>query len=249
MKSLAMRYFFRVEYDGTAYGGWQTQTNAPSVQETIVKAFTVVTRQRCAVTGAGRTDAGVHASSQGAHVDLDSPIDARACELSVNAVLPADIAVYHLQEAPPGFHARYSPVLRRYIYHFALRKKPLHYKRVWMMFYSVDWELVRAALPALVGTYDCSAFCASGSSAKSMICAISRAELSPTPYGYSFTIEADRFLYKMVRTIVGTLIGIGRGKIVMPLTDIIAAKIRLNAGETAPACGLVLDYVAYDGID
>jgi len=244
-----MRYFFRVEYDGTRYGGWQTQTNAPSIQETIVKAFSVVTRQRCAITGAGRTDAGVHALAQGAHMDLEASIDADACELSVNAVLPADIAIYHLQPAADGFHARFSPVSRRYAYHFALRKKPLHYKRVWMVFYAIDWGLVRQALPCLLGTHDFSAFCAAGSSATSMLCTVSRAELSETAYGYCFTIEADRFLYKMVRTIVGTLIGIGRGKITQSLTDIINSKNRACAGETAPACGLVLEYVAYEGMD
>jgi tRNA pseudouridine38-40 synthase len=244
-----MRYFFRVEYDGARYGGWQSQTNAPSIQETIVKAFSVVTREECAVTGAGRTDAGVHARAQAAHIDLAAPIKPNACELSVNALLPDDIAIYNLQPAPDSFHARYSPKRRRYIYHFALRKMPLLYKKVWMVFYRVNWQRIREELPALLGSHDFSAFCAAGSSAKTKICTIQRAELLQTPYGYAFTIEADRFLYKMVRTIVGTLIGIGRGKITRPLGEIVASKDRTCAGETAPACGLVLDYVEYEGID
>jgi tRNA pseudouridine38-40 synthase len=244
-----MRYFFRVEYDGTRYGGWQSQTNAVSVQETVATAFSTVVREKCAVTGAGRTDAGVHARGQGAHTDIQSSIDVRKCELSVNAVLPNDISIYHLQQAPADFSARYSAKKRRYIYHMTLRKKPLSFKKVWMVFHPVDWDKVHSSAKALLGKHDFSAFCAKGSNAKTMICTIRLAELSQVPDGYSFTIEADRFLYKMVRTIVGTLIDIGRGKITASMAEIIESKDRVKAGETAPACGLVLDYVEYEGID
>ena len=244
-----MRYFFRVEYDGTQFGGWQCQTNAPSVQEALNKAFATITRQPCAVVGAGRTDAGVHARAQGAHVDVDGPLDIDKCELSVNAVLPRDIAIYHLQPVRPDFHARYSAKRRRYRYYMAGRKSPLLYKRVWMLFHRVDWDKVRGAVPSLLGKHDFGAFCASGSSAKTMTCTVVRSELSDTPEGHVFVIEADRFLYKMVRTIVGTLIDMGRGKILRPMDEIIAAGDRSLAGETAPACGLVLDNVEYDGID
>jgi tRNA pseudouridine38-40 synthase len=244
-----MRYFFRVEYDGTRYGGWQSQTNAGSVQETLGSAFSTVVREKCTITGAGRTDAGVHARAQGAHVDIESPLDIRKCELSVNAVLPDDISIYHLQPAPADFHARYSPVKRRYIYSMALRKRPLLIKKVWMIFYTVDWEKVAANAEALLGKHDFTAFCAKGSSAKTMTCTVVQAELAKAADGFSFTIEADRFLYKMVRTIMGTLIDIGRGKITDSMEAIINSKDRKRAGETAPACGLVLDYVEYTGID
>jgi tRNA pseudouridine38-40 synthase len=244
-----MRYFFRVEYDGTRYGGWQSQTNASSVQETIASAFATVVREKCSVTGAGRTDAGVHARGQGAHIDVQSPIDVRKCELSVNAVLPDDISIYHLQPAPSDFNARYSAKKRRYIYYMTLRKKPLSFKKVWMVFHVVDWDKVRSCIAALPGRHDFTAFCAKGSGAKTMTCTVQRAELSPIADGYSFIIEADRFLYKMVRTVVGTIIDIGRGKITEPMEKIIESKDRKRAGETAPACGLVLDYVEYEGID
>ncbi len=244
-----MRYFFRVEYDGTRYGGWQSQTNASSVQETIGAAFSTVVREKCTVTGAGRTDAGVHARGQGAHIDIQAPIDVRKCELSVNAVLPDDISIYHLQQAPRDFNARYSAKKRRYIYCMTLRKKPLSFKKVWMVFHAVDWDKVRLCTQALLGKHDFSAFCAKGSEAKTMICTVRHAELLPIADGYSFTIEADRFLYKMVRTIVGTIIDIGRGKITETMEEIIRSKDRARAGETAPACGLVLDYVEYEGID
>jgi tRNA pseudouridine38-40 synthase len=244
-----MRYFFRVEYDGTRYGGWQSQTNASSVQETIASAFTTVVREECSITGAGRTDAGVHARGQAAHIDLQSPIDIHKCELSVNAVLPDDISIYHLQQAPSDFNARYAAVKRRYIYYMTLRKKPLSYKKVWMVFYEVDWDKVRASCAVLAGKHDFTAFCAKGSGAKTMTCTVKRAELSTIVDGYALIIEADRFLYKMVRTIVGTLVDIGRGKIMESMEEIIKSKDRKKAGETAPACGLVLDYVEYEGID
>jgi tRNA pseudouridine38-40 synthase len=244
-----MRYFFRVEYDGTHYGGWQCQDNAPSVQGALNKAFATITRQPCMVMGAGRTDAGVHARAQGAHVDVEGSLNIDKCELSVNAVLPHDISIYRLQPVRPDFHARYSALRRRYRYAMADRKSPLLYKKVWMLFHKVDWGAVRAALVPLLGKHDFSAFCAAGSSAKTMTCTIFRAELSDTPEGHVFVIEADRFLYKMVRAIVGTLIDIGRGKITRPLEEIIATGDRKLAGETAPACGLVLDNVVYDGID
>lgn len=244
-----MRYFFRVEYDGTRYGGWQCQTNAPSVQAALNTAFATIVRQPCMIVGAGRTDAGVHARAQGAHVDIDGPLDVYKCELSVNAVLPRDISIYRLQPVNPDFHARYSAVRRRYRYYMTDRKRPLLYKKVWMLFHKVDWNAVRGALPPLLGKHDFGAFCASGSSAKTMTCTVLRAELSDTPEGRMFEIEADRFLYKMVRTIVGTLIDIGRGKITRPLEEIIGLGDRKLAGETAPACGLVLDNVVYEGID
>jgi tRNA pseudouridine38-40 synthase len=244
-----MRYFFRVEYDGTNYGGWQCQTNTQSIQETLNKAFSMVTRQACMVLGAGRTDAGVHARAQGAHIDVEGPLDLAKCTLSVNAVLPRDISIYQLQPVAPDFNARYSARRRRYRYYLCDRKRPLLYKRVWMLFRDVDWGAVRENVPHLLGTHEFGAFCASGCAAKTRTCTVTHAELSDTIDGRVFTIEADRFLYKMVRTIVGTLVEIGLGKITLPLSEILRLGDRSLAGQTAPACGLVLDNVEYEGVD
>ena len=146
-----MRYFFRVEYDGTRYGGWQSQENAPSIQDALSAAFTTVARRECKVTGAGRTDAGVHAAGQGAHVDIDGELDVGRCERSVNAVLDDDICVYGLRPAAPDFHARYSAVGRRTGTFWRSGSGRLLYKRVWMVFHEVDWAKVRANIPALAG--------------------------------------------------------------------------------------------------
>jgi tRNA pseudouridine38-40 synthase len=244
-----MRYFFRVEYDGTGYGGWQEQTNAKSIQQTLGDAFTTVTRSPCAVTGAGRTDAGVHARAQGAHVDIDVPVEIEKCELSVNAVLPPDICIYGMQQVDSSFHARYGAVQRRYAYYLADRKRPLLYKRVWMVFHDIDWDAVRRNIPMLLGKHDFTAFCASGTSTENMVCTVRDARLSIEGGVRVFTISADRFIYKMVRSIVGTLIDIGRGRYDTTIESIIAGKDRTSAGETAPACGLVLDYVEYTDIN
>ena len=243
-----MRYFFRVEYDGTRFGGWQTQTNAPSIQAAIAKAFAIVTRSQCKVTGAGRTDAGVHARAQGAHVDIPEAVDPQVCERSVNALLPHDIAVYGLREVDPLFHARFSATLRRYCYHMTERKKPLLYKRVWPVFYKVDWDKVRENVRSLPGKHDFSSFCSSGTSTKNTVCTVHSASLSLDCGDIEFSISADRFLYKMIRSIVGTLVDIGRGRLPATIAEILAGKNRRLAGETAPACGLFLDYVEYPGM-
>ncbi len=244
-----MRYFFRVEYDGTGYGGWQRQHNAPSIQAALEKAFETVTRVPCRITGAGRTDAGVHARAQGAHLDLDAKLDTRESELSVNSLLPPDIAVYHLQPADETFHARYSALSRRYRYFMCPRKRPLLFKRVWMVFYEVDWKLVEEESAVLIGTHDFSTFCATGSGTRHARCTVTRAELSNEGDLKVFTIEANRFVYTMVRSLIGTLIDIGRGHSTDSIADLLASRDRKRAGMTAPACGLVLDNVYYGGVD
>jgi len=245
-----MRYFFRVEYDGTRYGGWQSQTNALSIQQTIETAFFTVTRTTCKCTGAGRTDAGVHAVGQGAHVDLDVPVvDIRKLERGVNGVLPHDIAIYNMQEVDDTFHARFSAVRRRYKYYFSQRKRPILYKRVFMLYDEIGWNIVERNLPHLLGVHDFSTFCASRSSTTNMMCNVQESSIAVYNGDRVFTITADRFLYTMVRSIVGTFIDMGRGRITMGLDEIIAAKNRKLSGETAPPCGLVLDYVEYDNID
>jgi tRNA pseudouridine38-40 synthase len=244
-----MRYFFRVEYDGTGYGGWQVQTNARSVQQELSNAFSMVTRSSCVVTGAGRTDAGVHARAQGAHVDIDVPVETGKCEISVNAVLPPDIGIYGMRLVDASFHARFSAVRRSYRYYLADRKRPLLYKKVWMVFHDVDWDRVERNIPFLPGTHDFSAFCSSNTSTENMVCTVHEASLSAKDGLRVFSISANRFIYKMVRSIVGTLIDIGRGRLDATIDAIIAGRDRCSVGETAPACGLVLDYVEYDGIE
>lgn len=240
-----MRYFFRVEYDGSRYGGWQRQPNAVSIQELLEKAFETALRVPVSIVGAGRTDAGVHAKGQGAHLDIKNLVDIRRCQRSINALLPREIAIFNLQQVSDSFHARYSAISRRYVYMICTRKRPLNFERAWLLFYDVDWDQVRNNLQFLKGTHDFTSFCASGSGTPNNICTVKNVSLEDEQGFIQFTIEANRFIYKMVRTIVGTLIEIGRGKLKLSMEDIIAAKDRALAGETAPPSGLFLENVFY----
>jgi tRNA pseudouridine38-40 synthase len=241
------RHFFRVEYDGTVYAGWQAQKNAPSIQKKLEDAFSTATRLPCRITGAGRTDAGVHARAQGAHIDLPQPVDANTCERSVNGLLPRDIAVYDFREVDASFHARYSAVSRRYCYYLCERKRPLFEKRAWMVLYNIQWERIAQSLPTLLGTHDFTSFCASGSGARHARCSVTVATIEKEKDLHVFTIEANRFVYTMVRSLVGTLVDIGRGHITESLGDLIALKNRSRCGQIAPPWGLVLDTVIYPG--
>ena len=240
-----MRYFFRVEYDGTDFGGWQRQPNAVSIQELLEKALTVALRAPSEITGAGRTDAGVHARAQAVHFDSEKKIDLGKLQLSLNALLPPQIAVYNMAEVDSSFHARFSAVSRQYKYYLSLRKQPLFLKRVWMIYNKVDWDLVRKNSLDLLGTHDFETFCASGAGSDNTVCTVKNVNLVETRDGLVFTIEADRFIYKMVRSVVGSLIDIGRGRFNSTMAEIIESKDRSRAGSTAPPFGLVLERVNY----
>ncbi|KMQ51648.1 tRNA pseudouridine synthase A [Chitinispirillum alkaliphilum] len=244
-----MRCFFRVEYDGSKYGGWQIQKNSPSIQQQLENAFSVVARLPCSVTGAGRTDAGVHARGQGAHIDLPEGADLFKWEASVNGLLPKDIAVYSLREVKGDFHARFSAKEREYTYCITQRKSPLYRNHSWFVYYPVVWEKVIFNLSFLHGSHDFAAFCASGSSTDNTVCNIISANLDKDGELWKLTIKADRFIYKMVRSLVGTLIDIGRGQIKETIDNVIRLKERSLVGQTAPACGLFLEWVAYNSED
>lgn len=242
-----MRYFFRIEYDGTEFGGWQRQPNQISVQEKLEDALAILLRTPIEVTGAGRTDAGVHALGQGAHFDSPVELDLRKFELSINALIPPSIAVYNVCRVDDTFHARFTAVRRCYKYYLCMRKRPLLFKRAWMVFYDVNWDCVNENIRQLSGTHDFSSFCASGCGSDNMICNIMHASLDRQDDLYVFTIEANRFIYKMVRSITGTLIDIGRGYLETSIEKLLSQKDRRLSGQTAPASGLVLDYVTYPG--
>ena len=245
-----MRYFCRVEYDGTRFGGWQYQPNSVSVQQILEETLSVVLRAHCTVTAAGRTDAGVHARGQGIHFDVCEEINTAAVETSLNGLLPPDIAVYGLTSVRDDFHARYSAVSRKYRYCITQKKSPLMLKRVWPVYYKVDWDKVEREIKSLMGVHDFTTFCSSNTDCKSMECNISAVSLSCNENGVlTFTIEANRFIYKMIRSLVGTLVDIGRGYITDPLQAIIDSKDRNKAGATAPSYGLTLEWVSYPAED
>jgi tRNA pseudouridine38-40 synthase len=247
---MSVRYFFRIEYDGAGFAGWQRQPGRSSVQEEIERAFSIVCREKCTIVGAGRTDAGVHARAQGAHIDISSPVDTQACERSVNGVLPPTIGISCLCEVEPEFHARYSARRRRYQYFMTRSKKPLWRSRAWYLKADIDWERVRRECGDIAGEHDFTPFCSSNTSTENMTCTVF--DVSVGEYENDimvFSIEANRFVYKMVRSIVGTLVDIGRGACPHSIREILASKDRSMAGATAPAHALTLDTVLYQGVD
>ncbi len=238
-----------LEYDGTRYHGWQRQKNALTIQEVLEAALARLTGQALKVIGSGRTDAGVHALGQVANFQIISPLPLKAFLKGLNSLLPPDIAVLKVEEAPPGFHARKSARAKTYEYRILNRpvRSPLNQHHGWWLPYALDLEALREAARALPGEHDFAAFQASGSHVKNTERRVEAAAWASHPGGWlCFTITADGFLRGMVRSLVGTLVEIGRGK--RPPTDLAALLIsrdRRRAGPTAPPEGLYLVEVRY----
>ena len=238
-----------VEYDGTNYAGWQRQSNALAVQQVVEEALTRLTRLPVTVTGASRTDAGVHALGQTVHFDTPSRIPADKFAYALNTLLPPDVRIRRSEAAPEGFHARFSAKGKRYRYliyespHAGALNRNTHAHVI----YRLDDGLMRAEAEALLGTHDFAAFAASGSVVKDTVRAIHTVRLERRGEELELTVEGNGFLYNMVRIIAGTLISVGAGKLAPgAFRRAIETGDRLALGVTAPAHGLTLMEVFYD---
>ena len=241
-----------VEYDGTAYAGWQRQANAMTVQEKLERAILKLTGEEICVSGASRTDAGVHALGQSAHFDTESRIPADKFSFALNTLLPPDIRVTRSEEVPLEFHARFSTRGKRYryLFHAAPHAGALTRNTHAHVIYPLDVERMQAEAQDLVGTHDFAAFAASGSVVKDTVRTIYRAEVTSEGSEIRLIVEGSGFLYNMVRIIAGTLIGVGSGKLEPgAFRRAIASGDRLDLGITAPAHGLTLMEVFYDPDD
>jgi len=238
-----------IEYDGTNYGGWQRQTNSPSIQEELEKGLFKLTGQKIVVQGAGRTDSGVHARGQVANFHTDSSIPPHRFSLALNAVLPRDIRVVESKEVAPEFHARFCAKARHYKYSMFIGPCGLAIGRQYHYHIPVelDIESMKKAVEFFKGTHDFNAFQAAGRISKTTVRTIYDAKLTwQQPYLY-FDIIGNGFLYNMVRIIVGTLIYVGKGKIPYKrVEDILKIGDRKLAGPTAPPHGLCLEKVYYE---
>ena len=239
-----------VEYDGTAYSGWQRQANAPSVQQCLEEDVTMLTGERIPVIGCSRTDAGVHALGLVCHMDTASRIPADRIPYAINTKLPWDIRVRAAKVAPPGFHARYSTCAKVYRYTFYNARQMCAIGRQYAAHVPKEMDGARMTLAArdLLGTRDFSAFAASGCESKTTVRTMYALQLRREGEKVIFRIMGDGFLYNMVRIIAGTLAEVGTGKRSPEcIREAIETGNRLCLGMTAPACGLMLERVLYEG--
>ena len=239
-----------VEYDGTHYSGWQRQLNGPSVQQELETALARLTGEKIAVTGSSRTDAGVHALGLRAHFDSATRIPPQKIAFALNTMLPPDIRVRESGAAPEGFHARYSAAgkIYRYVFYNARHDRAVgrHYSAHVPL--PLDERLMNEEAQALCGTHDFAAFAASGSVVRSTVRTIYRAQVTRRGDEVELLVMGDGFLYNMVRIIAGTLMEVGTGKRESgAIARAIGTGDRLALGQTAPACGLTLMCVLYEG--
>jgi tRNA pseudouridine38-40 synthase len=242
-----MRYFIWFCYDGGNYHGWQNQPNGNTVQAELERGLSTLLRRAVSVTGAGRTDAGVHARRMAAHFDYDGDYDMGNLAYKLNHLLPQDIGVERIERVGDDMHARFSAIARTYHYYIHTGKAPFARNYSLEMHYQLDFERMNEAGRILLEYEDFGAFCKAGSDVKTTLCKVTHAQwhqVSPT--SWYFEITANRFLRNMVRAVVGTLIEVGRGRMTMEeFRRVIENGQRTQAGESMPAKALFLENVVY----
>ncbi|MBK7858677.1 MAG: tRNA pseudouridine(38-40) synthase TruA [Archangiaceae bacterium] len=238
-----------LEYDGTHYVGWQIQENGPSVQGRIQRALAELLGESVTITGAGRTDSGVHALGQVAHFDSPRALPLKAYWMGLNGLLPDDIAVVQAEEVDPAFDARRWARGKRYRYRIGNRRvrSPMRRETHWEIFQPLDLEAMRAGAAALLGEHDFQSFRAADCQARHPVRKLRKVEVTGA-VGDEIVIEVEgtAFLKHMVRNITGSLVDVGKSK--HPpgwISQLLAAKDRTQAGVTAPAQGLSLVEVFY----
>lgn len=242
-----MRYFIELRYDGEAYCGWQRQPDMPTVQQTIEEALTKLLRTTTEIVGAGRTDTGVNASYYVAHFDSGVEFDIEQVCYKLNMMLPKDIAIFSITKVADDAHARFGAIEREYTYFISSVKNPFRRYSAWLYYVPLDVEKMNQAAAKLLTYSDFTSFAKLNSNNKTNICRIMEAKWSVEADGVLvFTIRADRFLRNMVRSIVGTLVDVGRGRYTIEeFCAIVEAKNLSLSSAGAPAQGLFLSDVVY----
>ena len=235
-----------IEYDGTDFHGWQMQPKLRTVQGEIQEKLKTILQHEVNLSGAGRTDAGVHALGQVANFKTDNSLEAESILEALNGLIGSDVVIKKAQEVNPNFHARYSAASRLYEYRICRRRSALLRRYAWEVLYPLNIDEMLRATKQIEGEHDFSSFCLAESSKENNVCNVTHAAWQPDGDQLTLEIEADRFLHTMVRSLVGTLVEVARGYFsVEDFADIMKAKDRRKAGPTAPARGLYLVEVKY----
>ena len=263
-----MRYFISLSFKGTSFSGWQHQVNLSSVQDEVERGLSILFGRKIPVTGAGRTDAGVHAVNYTAHFDLPAPLsdeDFPKLIYKMNAILSADIAVHEIYPVQPDAHARFDASGRTYRYFIHTKKSPFPDQYSYYFPYITDIDKMNQAANYLLGEHDFTSMAKLHSNVKSNICSVKEAcwtpgspvsilsvsdcdteKMSHPESSYCFTITSNRFLRNMVRAVVGSLLEVGRGKQEPEwIKEVLTHKNRCAAGSSVPAYPLFLVNIDY----
>jgi tRNA pseudouridine38-40 synthase len=242
-----MKLKLTIEYAGTRYSGWQSQKNARTVQGELERAILEASGARTVDTyGAGRTDAGVHALAQVAHVDIESTLPPETLRRRINDALPSDINVLRIERVRHRFHARHDAVARSYLYHIARRRTAFAKPYVWWVKDELDVTAMRQTAGRFIGLHDFQAFSDDDPEEKSTRVEVDTFDIHETGDLILVHIEGSHFLWKMVRRLVGVLVEVGRGALSREhALDLLTTPSRLPARLTAPASGLFLERVYY----
>ncbi len=242
------RYFIDVSFNGTCYHGWQRQPNGLTVQELLEVNFSKLSGETIRITGAGRTDAGVHARHYMAHFDA-TPKDLHLHSEwlnTLNRMLPKDIVIHQIKKVKQEAHARFDALSRTYQYVILREKNPFKNEFAWFYRVPLNPEVMNEAAQLFLGKQDFTSFSKLHTDTKTNLCTVWEARWETREDCLVFIVRADRFLRNMVRAMVGTLVDVGRGKIpVQEILRILQAKNRCEAGVSVPAQGLFLSGIEY----
>ncbi len=240
------RYFIYLSFKGTGFHGWQIQPNGTSVQQELENALGILLQEKVAVSGAGRTDAGVHAKLMIAHFETDKNIVNDKFIYNLNNVLCNSISIISLREVKSDFHARFDALNRTYHYCISPQKDPFHFDLTHQYKHQINIELMNSAAKLLLGKKDFSCFSKSKTQTFTKDCEVLNAEWKKRGDLFVFEIKANRFLRNMVRAVVGTLLEVNEGKrSIEGIPELIASKNRSDAGVSVPAKGLFLVDIEY----
>jgi tRNA pseudouridine38-40 synthase len=244
-----MRFKLTIEYAGTRYSGWQIQKNARTIQGELDRAIREVTRQKdFELYGSGRTDAGVHALAQIAHLDIDTALPPETLRRRINELLPSDINILRVENVRHRFHARHQAVARSYVYQIARRRTAFAKPWVWWVKEELDVARMREAAAHFVGRHDFRSFSDDDPDDKSTEVVLETADVHEDGDLIVVHFEGSHFVWKMVRRLVGVLVEVGRGAMTAgDAAAMLATESDVPARLTAPASGLFLERVFYEG--